>query len=181
MQSPPWGGVTYLDPSSLKPSTSSTTSQSPAPTSSPTQTPTAIVQIATTATLTKQVVQPYTDLYPLSALAPISGQEMFKLSQEMTTNWKLVDSMLSKRDHPNETESSESMESGIISQHSNVALYLPRNVDLEEVARLGLTKDEESEGSEIVVEEQWMGNRLKAIVCYFGELAKWQEGKGWEE
>lgn len=109
---------------------------------------------------------------------------MFKLSQEMTTNWKIVDSMLSERDetdNSNNRETPESMESEIISQHSNVALYLPRNVDLEEVARLGLTKDEESEGSEIVVEEQWMGNRLKAIVCYFGELAKWQEGKGWEE
>ncbi|EJU04618.1 S-adenosyl-L-methionine-dependent methyltransferase [Dacryopinax primogenitus] len=53
----------------------------------------------------------------------------------------------------------------------NVAYYLPRHVDLEEVSAL-LDK----EGGEMVeVEEEWMANRLTAVTCYFGGLA---EGQG---
>ncbi|GAA5884038.1 hypothetical protein JCM6882_002111 [Rhodosporidiobolus microsporus] len=56
----------------------------------------------------------------------------------------------------------------------NVAYYLPRNVDLLEVA--GLTRVapwEERPGEEMVeVEEEWMGWKLKAVTAYFGELAE---------
>ena len=51
----------------------------------------------------------------------------------------------------------------------NIAYYLPRNVNLDEVASL-------AEPGEIVeLEEEWMGSKLKAVTCYFGGLAKGQE------
>ncbi|EPQ56095.1 S-adenosyl-L-methionine-dependent methyltransferase [Gloeophyllum trabeum ATCC 11539] len=49
----------------------------------------------------------------------------------------------------------------------HVAYYLPRNVSMEEVAALLPEK--------IEVEEQWMGNKLKAVCCYFGGLVSGQE------
>ncbi|GAA5836308.1 hypothetical protein JCM11251_001459 [Rhodosporidiobolus azoricus] len=61
----------------------------------------------------------------------------------------------------------------------NIAYYLPRNVDLLEVA--GLTKvapwkvrpGAEAERQEKVeVEEEWMGWKLKAVTAYFGELTE---------
>ncbi|KAK4051540.1 putative diacylglycerol O-acyltransferase tgs1 [Microbotryomycetes sp. JL201] len=66
----------------------------------------------------------------------------------------------------------------------HVAMFLPRNVDMHEVARLpalaprtdqpdsddlGQTEFEYSEPVE--VEEQWMSNKLKAVTAYFGDLA----------
>ncbi|KZT59186.1 S-adenosyl-L-methionine-dependent methyltransferase, partial [Calocera cornea HHB12733] len=53
----------------------------------------------------------------------------------------------------------------------NVAYYLPRHVDLTEVGAL-LDKDG---GETVEVEEEWMGNRLTAVTCYFGGLAEGQE------
>ncbi|ESK91336.1 tgs1 protein [Moniliophthora roreri MCA 2997] len=75
--------------------------------------------------------------YPLSAIEPIHGAELFHLSRRITPN---------------------------------IAYYLPRNSDLNEIsAVLG-------EGEEYVeVEEEWMGNKLKALTCYFGGLAEGQE------
>ena len=69
----------------------------------------------------------------------------------------------------------------------NVAYFLPRNTNLQEISDLLL--DEEaldphgegshkprSSGSERVeVEEEWMGSKLKALTCYFGGLATGQE------
>jgi len=72
--------------------------------------------------------------YPLSALAPLHGAELFALARRCTPN---------------------------------VALFLPRNVDLLELATLpGLGQDEKVE-----VEEAWMGWKCKAVTAYFGELA----------
>ncbi|KZT25308.1 S-adenosyl-L-methionine-dependent methyltransferase [Neolentinus lepideus HHB14362 ss-1] len=53
----------------------------------------------------------------------------------------------------------------------NVAYYLPRNVQLEEVS--ALVSDEK--GEMVEVEEQWMGSKLKAVCCYFGGLVSGQE------
>ncbi|KAJ3825370.1 S-adenosyl-L-methionine-dependent methyltransferase [Lentinula raphanica] len=59
---------------------------------------------------------------------------------------------------------------------SNVAYYLPRNVDLHEVSALtlegGSSKGDPQEFIE--VEEEWMGQKLKALTCYFGGLADGQ-------
>ncbi|GJJ13907.1 hypothetical protein Clacol_008164 [Clathrus columnatus] len=50
----------------------------------------------------------------------------------------------------------------------HIAFYLPKHVDLEQVS--ALTKRETIE-----VQEAWMSNKLKAVTCYFGGLAKGQE------
>lgn len=51
---------------------------------------------------------------------------------------------------------------------SNIAYYLPRNIDLREVAAL-------SPVDKVEVEEEWMGDKLKAVTCYYGGLATGQE------
>ncbi|KZT10193.1 S-adenosyl-L-methionine-dependent methyltransferase [Laetiporus sulphureus 93-53] len=70
----------------------------------------------------------------------------------------------------------------------NVAYFLPRNVNLEEVASL-VREEAQAEGNgnadsttrqdddvEMVeVEEEWMGSKLKALTCYFGGLVSGQE------
>ncbi|KAF5376839.1 hypothetical protein D9757_008885 [Collybiopsis confluens] len=53
----------------------------------------------------------------------------------------------------------------------NIAYYLPRNTNLEEVSSL-LGEDAKEEFIE--VEEEWMGKKLKALTCYFGGLADGQ-------
>lgn len=89
--------------------------------------------------------------YPLSALGPIHGAELFGIARSIS---------------------------------HNVAYYLPKNTDLTEISNLPLTypmtgsKGEELGGrvEKIEVEEEWMGNKLKAVVCYFGELAhEWKD------
>ncbi|KAI5475826.1 trimethylguanosine synthase [Pseudohyphozyma bogoriensis] len=47
----------------------------------------------------------------------------------------------------------------------HVAYYLPRNVNLVEVAELV------KEGEKVEIEEEWMSGKLKAVTAYFGELA----------
>ena len=89
--------------------------------------------------------------YPLSALAPIHGAKLFGLARAIT---------------------------------HNVAYYLPKNMDLLEISTLPIQypmtgKEGEELGGrpeKIEVEEEWMGNKLKAITCYFGELAhEWKD------
>ncbi|THU80544.1 hypothetical protein K435DRAFT_972729 [Dendrothele bispora CBS 962.96] len=57
----------------------------------------------------------------------------------------------------------------------NVAYYLPRNMDLEEISGL-LVKDQ---NENVEVEEEWTGkgrnSKLKALTCYFGGLVYGQE------
>ncbi|KIY64846.1 S-adenosyl-L-methionine-dependent methyltransferase [Cylindrobasidium torrendii FP15055 ss-10] len=55
----------------------------------------------------------------------------------------------------------------------NVAYYLPRNTNLEEVGAL-LTDEADEVKEHVEVEEEWMGNKLKAITCYFGGLVDGQ-------
>ncbi|GAA5853805.1 hypothetical protein JCM9279_001672 [Rhodotorula babjevae] len=86
--------------------------------------------------------------YPLSALAPLPGAELFTLARRLTPN---------------------------------VAMFLPRNVDLLELATLpGLGETEKVE-----VEEAWMSWKCKAVTAYFGELAVGngyvERGEGEEE
>ncbi|GAA5977200.1 hypothetical protein JCM11641_003874 [Rhodosporidiobolus odoratus] len=81
--------------------------------------------------------------YPLSALAPLHGAELFALARKVT---------------------------------HNVAYYLPRNVDLLELACLPQKgpwrgRPLESAQEKVEVEEEWMNWKLKAITAYYGELA----------
>ncbi|SCZ98236.1 BZ3500_MvSof-1268-A1-R1_Chr3-2g06239 [Microbotryum saponariae] len=73
--------------------------------------------------------------YPLSALAPLPGQDLYALSAALTPH---------------------------------IAMFLPRNVDLVEVAQLAQKKN--GEYAEVEIEEEWMGYKLKAITAYFGGL-----------
>ena len=64
----------------------------------------------------------------------------------------------------------------------NIAYFLPRNQDLEEVSALvepKTTGDGQLVGNSphetIEIEEEWMGTKLKALTCYFGGLARGQE------
>lgn len=55
----------------------------------------------------------------------------------------------------------------------HVAYYLPRNVDLLEVAELSPLKAGEREGGKrerVEIEEEWMSGKLKAVTAYFGDL-----------
>ncbi|KAJ7281968.1 S-adenosyl-L-methionine-dependent methyltransferase [Mycena rebaudengoi] len=62
----------------------------------------------------------------------------------------------------------------------NVAYYLPRNMQLDEIGALLDTSLDAGEAvtapaKEMVeVEEEWMGTKLKALTCYFGGLADGQ-------
>ncbi|KAG1816535.1 Tgs1 protein [Suillus subaureus] len=62
----------------------------------------------------------------------------------------------------------------------NIAYFLPRNTDLNEISALDLLEKDESvtpddEPRMIEVEEEWMGSKLKALTCYFGGLVAGQE------
>jgi len=88
----------------------------------------------------------------------------------------------------------------------NIAYFLPRNVNLHEVADLlqvnVLSKEGDSAGNDesegratmldgkgetakeknddkdmVEVEEEWMGSKLKALTCYFGGLVAGQENR----
>ncbi|EPQ27413.1 uncharacterized protein PFL1_04951 [Pseudozyma flocculosa PF-1] len=57
----------------------------------------------------------------------------------------------------------------------DIAFYLPRNSDLDEIANLvppsAEGEGEGENGVKIKVEEQYLGPKLSAITCYFGRLA----------
>ncbi|KAN0129366.1 S-adenosyl-L-methionine-dependent methyltransferase [Lactarius tabidus] len=61
----------------------------------------------------------------------------------------------------------------------NVAFYVPRNTVLADIAALlpapaGGRVDVDGQ-EQVEVEEEWMGNKLKALTCYYGGLAQGQE------
>ncbi|TDL26500.1 S-adenosyl-L-methionine-dependent methyltransferase [Rickenella mellea] len=58
----------------------------------------------------------------------------------------------------------------------NIAYFLPRNSNLSEISALVPSeKDGDPEAEKVEIEEEWMGNKLKALTCYFGGLAGGQE------
>jgi len=84
--------------------------------------------------------------YSLASVQPIHGKDLFILTRKITPN---------------------------------VAYYLPRNTCLAEIS--GLLKDTGGQGNfihlseeKIEVEEEWMGDKLKALTCYFGGLVAGQ-------
>ena len=57
----------------------------------------------------------------------------------------------------------------------NIAFLVPRTTNLNEISDL-LPKGAENDVTEKVeVEEEYMGNKLKALTCYFGGLVSGQE------
>lgn len=87
--------------------------------------------------------------YSLSSIQPIHGAQLFNVTRGIT---------------------------------KNVAYYVPRNTRLDEIGALltdvdAATSETSPETPEKVeVEEEWMGNKLKALTCYFGGLVTGQEG-----
>ncbi|KAG9055401.1 hypothetical protein FS842_002288 [Serendipita sp. 407] len=144
--SPPWGGIDYQVLS----------------TSNLTLGPKAILSTPDTGdkeqSLQKEQGTPQDELVPqysLASLKPLHGKELFSLARQITPH---------------------------------VAIYLPRNQDLNEVSDLvtgsagaphaGLNRSASSlaiEDEKVEVEEEWMGNKLKALTCYFGGLVSGQE------
>jgi trimethylguanosine synthase len=87
---------------------------------------------------------PTSSLYPLSAILPIHGKDLFELCSTLTPN---------------------------------IAYYLPKNVNIDELAQLArpLDKTTEDGGKKrdrewVEVEEEWVGDKLKAVTAYFGGL-----------
>ncbi|KAF8888111.1 Tgs1 protein [Infundibulicybe gibba] len=95
--------------------------------------------------------------YHLSSIRPIHGNHLFDLSRRIT---------------------------------QNIAYYLPRNTCLDGIANLAsgsalscscaiptstLTNVAGVNTEMVEVEEEWMGNKLKALTCYYGGLAGGQE------
>lgn len=84
--------------------------------------------------------------YPLSALSPCSGKELYRLAHSISPN---------------------------------VAMMLPRNSDLTEIAALPCAAASSSSGEDngiVAVEEQHLGQSFKALAVYFGQLATdWSE------
>jgi trimethylguanosine synthase len=81
----------------------------------------------------------------LSDIKPIHGAELFELSKKITPN---------------------------------IAYFLPRNTNLEDIsslARIGGTNSSNGEEEMVEVEEEWMGDKLKALTCYYGGLVQGQE------
>ncbi|KAM0748189.1 S-adenosyl-L-methionine-dependent methyltransferase [Meredithblackwellia eburnea MCA 4105] len=130
--SPPWGGIDYQKAGS-----------SPSSAKRPKTTSHQIPDTPTPATSSTS-----SEFYPLSALAPLHGKELFKLARDMTPH---------------------------------VAYYLPRNVDVGQLARLPLHAPRSDKGKgggkgtvpeRIEIEEEWMGTKMKAVTVYFGDLTK---------
>lgn len=86
--------------------------------------------------------------FRLSAVMPIHGSELFKLAERVTPN---------------------------------IAYYLPRNMNLQEISDL-VTNTEtggpkgKDKARMAEIEEEWMGEKLGALTCYFGGLARGQDG-----
>lgn len=62
----------------------------------------------------------------------------------------------------------------------NIAYFLPRNVELNEVSDLLKLRGDDDDsigldGEKVEVEEEYMSGKLKAVTCYFGGLASGQE------
>ncbi|GAA5882967.1 hypothetical protein JCM16303_006766 [Sporobolomyces ruberrimus] len=131
--SPPWGGISYQ------------TLGNPSSTTAPPASKKRRIEESTiipTAAIDDDTWKPDSPppAYPLAALAPLHGAELFSLASQVTPH---------------------------------IAYYLPRNVDLLEVANLSPLKAGEREGGKrerVEVEEEWMSGKLKAVTAYFGEL-----------
>jgi len=89
---------------------------------------------------------PTSTLYPLSAILPINGKDLFDLCSTLTPN---------------------------------IAYYLPKNVNIDELAQLARPLDGSSldvgiagkrDKEWVEVEEEWVGDKLKAVTAYYGGL-----------
>jgi trimethylguanosine synthase len=59
----------------------------------------------------------------------------------------------------------------------NIAYYLPRNTKVDEISELLFEAGAGPQHESVEIEEEWMGNKLKALTAYFGGLAQGQEDR----
>lgn len=57
----------------------------------------------------------------------------------------------------------------------NIAYYLPRNTRVKEISELLSDAGTDLQDQRVEIEEEWTGNKLKALTCYFGGLVQGQE------
>ncbi|KAE8183729.1 hypothetical protein CF336_g8063 [Tilletia laevis] len=147
----------------------------------------------------------FTNTYSLTRLEPIPGPELFALARSLcASSPSSTATTTTDAERPGPGPAAALASTG----GTNIALYLPRNVDLDEIAALVRTpvrptdenEDEDdvdsvseaSSSSEanpqtkyeqgpVHLEECWLNGRLKAVCAYFGELASaWDpERDGW--
>ncbi|GAA5943664.1 RNA methyltransferase [Sporobolomyces koalae] len=134
--SPPWGGISYESVG-----TTNTTDATPQQNKRRRTEPMTELSNVSPSTPVLSTATPATpSAYPLCALAPLHGAELFSLAAQVTPH---------------------------------IAYFLPRNVDLLEVANLSPLKPGEREGGKrerVEIEEEWMSGKLKAVTAYFGDL-----------
>ncbi|KAK0547670.1 putative diacylglycerol O-acyltransferase tgs1 [Tilletia horrida] len=106
--------------------------------------------------------------YSLSRLEPIPGKELFTLAKSLCAS----------------PDDAAIPGAPLPTGGGNIALYLPRNSDLGEIAAL-VARDaqrDDAEGAPLIhLDECWLRGKLKAICAYFGDLASaWDpEQDGW--
>jgi trimethylguanosine synthase len=79
-----------------------------------------------------------TETFPLSAVSPVAGDELFHLASVLSPN---------------------------------IAYYLPRNVDIDALSGLA-SRFDEGMREWVEIEEELVGDKVKAITAYFGGLVK---------
>ena len=152
--SPPWGGPSYLQGSS-RPASPVKGSSVPGMCSVHSDNKRTDVLCAVLPADADEITPTEHPTYSLASIRPLPGDELFHLTRRIS---------------------------------HNVAYYLPRNTDLAEIGALvkvadggapkttkGKGKATAEQGEKIEIEEEWMGNKLKALTCYFGGLASGQE------
>ena len=85
------------------------------------------------------------DSYSLSRIKPLHGTDLFNISRRITPH---------------------------------IAYFLPKHTNLQDISALlpsGTRDAEPVKEEKIEVQEAWMGNKLKAVTCYFGGLVEGQE------
>ncbi|KAL1664610.1 RNA cap guanine-N2 methyltransferase-domain-containing protein [Schizophyllum commune] len=151
--SPPWGGPSYLQGSS-RPASPVKGSNVPGMCSVHFGDKRTDMLCAVLPADAEEISPTEHPTYSLASIRPLPGDELFHLTRRISRN---------------------------------VAYYLPRNTDLEEIGALikvadggvpkttkGKGKATAEQGEKIEIEEEWMGNKLKALTCYFGGLAAGQ-------
>lgn len=107
--------------------------------------------------------------YSLSSIQPIHGAELFRLSRRITQNIAYYLPRNTRLDEISDLLESEFANQPISSETADSASS-KRNS-----SRQAGKREEQAKEERVEVEEEWMGNKLKALTCYFGGLVGGQE------
>lgn len=145
--SPPWGGIDYQD---LGTNTTTTTPNTPSTSASPGKTSQTTPSKKSSSSIIP--VDSITKLsYPLSAITPIPGKELFKLARKLTPH---IAYYLPRNTNMEEVSDLTKISPWIRKSEDGVSFIEPEMIE---------------------VEEEWMGRKMKAVTVYFGDLATKKE------